>query len=79
MAVGTVSESIEIFDLDVMDALEPVAVLGGRNASQSQIAKDGMGMPDIPYSGVFLKCKVFFCVFNFNMTFIVIFDAAMHV
>jgi len=37
LAVGGINESIEIFDIDVMDALEPVCTLGGRNKPKDPI------------------------------------------
>ena len=37
LAVGGINESIEIFDIDVMDALEPVYTLGGRNKPKDPI------------------------------------------
>ena len=41
LAVGTFAPFIEIWDLDVIDALEPVAVLGAEGAQAALDAQDG--------------------------------------
>ena len=42
MAVGTVLSEIEIWNLDVMDAVEPVCVLGGRPLQPALVAPLGL-------------------------------------
>ena len=51
VAVGTFQPSIEIWNLDVMDPLEPTAILGGEIVTQDDITNNGANRPNESVKG----------------------------